>query len=92
MRHAVVLGPGTGPGRLGWLHCVPGVGAAWRNERPVSAAAKLVGFVLLLIVVFLGARAVGAHLGPVTTSQSQSSGGGQSQSGGGGSMNMGGRP
>ena len=56
----------------------------------MSAAAKLVGFVLLLIAVFLGARAVGAHLGPVTTSQSQSSSGGQSQSGGGGSMNMGG--
>ena len=38
----------------------------------MSAAAKLVGFVLLLIAVFLGAHAAGAHLGPVTTSQSQS--------------------
>ena len=32
---------------------------------------KLVGFVLLLIVIFVGARAAGSHLGPVTTGHSQ---------------------
>jgi hypothetical protein len=52
----------------------------------VSAAAKLVGFVLLLIAVFLGARTVGAHLGPISTGQSQS------PAGGAGSMHMGGQP
>ena len=55
----------------------------------MSAAAKLIGFLLLLIAIFLGARAVGAQLGPVSTSQSQI----QSPSGGGGgSMHMGGQP
>jgi hypothetical protein len=55
----------------------------------VSAAAKLVGFLLLLIAVFLGARAVGGQVGPVSTSHSQI----QSPSGGGGgSMHMGGQP
>jgi hypothetical protein len=53
----------------------------------VSAAIKLIGFLLLLIAVFLGARTVGAQVGPVMTSQSQSGG-----SGGGGSMHMGGQP
>jgi hypothetical protein len=51
----------------------------------VSPAIKLIGFLVLLIAVFLGARMVGAHLGPVTSSQSQSGGGA-------GSMNMGGQP
>ncbi len=49
--------------------------------------AKLVGFVLLLIAIFAGAHAAGAHLGPVTTTHSQVSYPG---SGGGmGSMDMG---
>jgi hypothetical protein len=51
----------------------------------VSPPIKLIGFLLLLIAVFLGAHTVGAHLGPVTTSQSQSGGGA-------GSMHMGGQP
>ncbi|HTT50474.1 MAG TPA: hypothetical protein VMH35_03620 [Streptosporangiaceae bacterium] len=56
----------------------------------MSTAAKLVGFVLLLITVFLAARAVGARLGPVTTSPGTVS---QVQPGGGsGSMHMGGQP
>jgi hypothetical protein len=33
----------------------------------VSPAAKLVGFLLLLGLVFVAAHAAGAHLGPVTT-------------------------
>ena len=53
--------------------------------------AKLVGFVILLAVIFLGAHAAGAYLGPVTTSHSQVSYPGQG-SGGAGGMNMGGRP
>ncbi len=54
--------------------------------------AKLVGFVILLAAIFLGAHVAGSHLGPVTTSHSQvsyrgMSGGGM---GGMGGMNMGG--
>jgi hypothetical protein len=37
----------------------------------VSPAAKLIGFLLLLGVVFGAARAAGAHLGPVTTGRAQ---------------------
>ena len=50
--------------------------------------AKLVGFVILLAAIFLGAHAVGSHLGPVTTTHSQVSYPGQG--GGTGGMNMGG--
>ena len=52
--------------------------------------AKLVGFVLLLAAIFVGAHLAGAHLGPVTTGNAQVSGpgvGGTSHMGG---MNMGG--
>ncbi len=49
--------------------------------------AKLVGFVLLLAVIFVGAHVVGSHLGPVTTSHAQVSAPGL---GGAGGMNMGG--
>ena len=51
---------------------------------------KLAGFVLLLAVVFLGAHAAGARLGPVTTGHSQV--GYPGQGGGSGGMTMGGRP
>ncbi len=67
-------------------------GAFRSGAAPVSAAMKLIGFLLLLAAVFLGARAVGAHLGPLTTSQSQSGGGGSMNMGGSGAMNMGGQP
>jgi hypothetical protein len=51
--------------------------------------AKLVGFVILLMAIFLGAHAAGASLGPVTTSHSQVSY--PVQGGGGmGGMTMGG--
>ena len=33
--------------------------------------AKLVGFVLLLIAIFVGAHTAGSHLGPVTTTHFQ---------------------
>jgi hypothetical protein len=46
----------------------------------VSPAAKLCGFLVLLAVIFAGAYAAGARLGPVSTTQS---GGG-----GSGTMNM----
>ena len=54
--------------------------------------AKLVGFVILLAAIFLGAHAAGSHLGPVTTSHSQVSYPGQGGGGTGGmsGMNMGG--
>jgi len=68
----------------------------------VSPAAKLCGFLLLLVVVFAGAYAAGARVGPVapgkapasTSSPAQpaSPGGGSGGSGGGGGMNMGGMP
>jgi hypothetical protein len=55
----------------------------------VAREAKLVGFVLLLIAIFVGAHAVGSGLGPVTTSHAQVSYPGQG-GGGKGGMNMGG--
>ena len=50
--------------------------------------AKLVGFVLLLIAIFVGAHAAGSRLGPVTTTHSQVSY--PVLGGGAGGMNMGG--
>jgi hypothetical protein len=47
----------------------------------VSPAAKLCGFLILLAVIFGGAHAAGAHLGPVSAGRSQPAGG---------PMNMGG--
>ena len=49
--------------------------------------AKLVGFVLLLMVIFVGAHVAGSHLGPVTTTHAQVSG--PSSGGSPGGMNMG---
>ena len=37
----------------------------------MSPAIKLSGFVILLVVIFAGAHAAGAWLGPVTTSHSR---------------------
>jgi hypothetical protein len=37
----------------------------------VTPAAKLVGFLVLLAVIFVGAHVVGARLGPVDTGHSQ---------------------
>jgi hypothetical protein len=54
----------------------------------VIREARLVGFVILLMVIFLAAHAAGSHLGPVTTTHTQVSYPGQG--GGGGGMNMGG--
>ena len=54
--------------------------------------AKLVGFVILLAAIFLGAHVAGAHLGPVTTSHSQVSYPGQGSGGAGGMTMGGGRP
>ncbi len=51
--------------------------------------AKLIGFVMLLAAIFLGAHLAGSHLGPVTTSHSQVSYPGQG-GGGMGGMTMGG--
>lgn len=50
--------------------------------------AKLVGFVLLLAAIFVGAHVVGSHLGPMTTSHAQVSYPGLGRGTGG--MNMGG--
>ena len=58
----------------------------------VPREAKLVGFVLLLVAIFLGARAAGGYLGPVTTSDSQVSYTGGTGGSGGSMMNMGGSP
>ncbi len=59
----------------------------------MSARVKLCGFLLLLAAVFAGAHAAGAHLGPVTTSQSQSGSSGSSMNmGGTGSTGTGGQP
>ncbi len=53
----------------------------------MAREAKLVGFVLLLIAIFVGAHAAGSHLGPVTTTHSQVKGPGLG--GGTGGMYMG---
>jgi hypothetical protein len=37
----------------------------------VSAEAKLCGFLILLVLIFLAAYAAGSHLGPVTTGHVQ---------------------
>ena len=50
---------------------------------------KLVAFLLMLVLIFIGAHAVGSALGPVTTSHSQVGYTGTSGTGGG--MNMGGQ-
>jgi hypothetical protein len=56
---------------------------------PLTPAARLAGFLVLLALVFIGAHLAGARLGPVSTSHSQVqyTGGG---SGGSGGMNSGG--
>jgi hypothetical protein len=55
---------------------------------------KLAGFIILLVLVFAGAHAAGARLGPVTTGHShvQYTGGGGTGSPGMGGMNMDGQP
>jgi hypothetical protein len=60
----------------------------------LTPAIKLVGFLVLLALIFAGAHAGGARLGPVTTghSQVQYDGGGTGGSPGMGGMNMGGNP
>jgi hypothetical protein len=55
----------------------------------VIREAKLLGFLILLAGIFLGAHAAGSRLGPVTTSHSRISYPGQ-DGGGMGGMNMGG--
>jgi hypothetical protein len=54
----------------------------------VIREAKLLGFLVLLAAIFLGAHAAGSRLGPVTTGHSQVSYPGQG-GGGMGGMNMG---
>ena len=54
--------------------------------------ARLVGFVILLAVIFLGAHAAGAHFGPVTTGHSQVGYPGQGSGDAGGMTMGGGRP
>jgi hypothetical protein len=56
----------------------------------VIREAKLLGFLILLAVIFVGAHAAGARLGPVTTSHSQVSYPGQGGGANTGGMNMGG--
>jgi hypothetical protein len=56
----------------------------------VIREAKLVGFVILLAAIFLGAHTAGSHLGPVTTSHVQVSS--SNQGDGMGGMKMGGSP
>jgi hypothetical protein len=54
----------------------------------VAREAKLLGFVLLLVLIFTVAHMTGAHLGPLTTGHAQVG----SPGGGGMTMNMGQRP
>jgi hypothetical protein len=58
----------------------------------LAPALKLGGFIILLVLIFAGAHAVGARLGPVTTSHSpvQYTGGGSGSTPDMSGMNMGG--
>jgi hypothetical protein len=59
------------------------------------AAVKLVGFLALLVAIFVCARVAGSMVGPVTTNHSQVQYTGGGASGGGmnmGGMNMGAQP
>jgi hypothetical protein len=49
---------------------------------------KLVGFLILLAVIFIAAHAVGVRLGPVSTSHSQVQYSGGTGGSGSGGMNM----
>jgi hypothetical protein len=49
---------------------------------------KVVGFLILLAIIFIAAHSIGAHLGPVTTSHSQVQYSGGTGGSGGGGMNM----
>ena len=60
---------------------------------PVSPAAKLCGFLLLLAVVFAGAYAAGARMGPLAPGRAPSNTSSPVPAvPGGGGMNMGGMP
>ncbi len=48
-----------------------GLDSAGRGAAEASPAAKLTGFLILLVLVFLAAYAAGARLGPVTTGRSR---------------------
>jgi hypothetical protein len=61
-----------------------------RWHDPVIREAKLVGFVILLAAIFLGAHGAGSRVGPVTTSHVKVSYSGQDGGSGMGGMNMGG--
>ena len=59
----------------------------------MSPVLKLAGFIVLLVLIFAGAHAAGARLGPVTTGHSQVQyTGGRTGSPGMGEMNMGSQP
>jgi hypothetical protein len=60
----------------------------------LTPAVKLIGFIVLMILVFAAAHAAGGALGPVTTGHSPViyTGGTGGAGGGMGGMNMGGNP
>jgi hypothetical protein len=60
----------------------------------LTPTTKLAAFLILLALIFAGAHAAGARLGPVTTghSQVQYDGGASGGGPGMGGMNMGGQP
>jgi hypothetical protein len=58
----------------------------------LTPAVKLIGFLLLLALIFAGAHAAGAAFGPVTTGHAPITYDGGGSGGGMGGMNMGGNP
>ena len=65
------------------------------GDGPVSPAAKLCGFLLLLAVVFAGAYAAGARMGPIAPGRAPSDTSSPvpaGPGGAGGGMHMGGMP
>ncbi len=62
-------------------------------RRLLAPALKLAGFIVLLVLIFAGAHAAGARLGPVNTGHSQVQyAGGVTDGPGMDGMNMGGQP
>jgi hypothetical protein len=66
----------------------PGPVSHQDESRPLHREARLLAFLLLLAAIFLGARAAGSALGPVTTSHAHITYTGTSGSGGGMKMGM----
>jgi hypothetical protein len=79
-------------GRSAMAASQPGPASDQDGSRPLHREARLLGFLLLLIAIFVGARAAGSAVGPVTTSHAHVTYAGTSGTGSGMTMGTSGRP